>query len=372
MNGLPTIRDVAKRAGVAVSTASLALNGSSRVRGETRLRVLEAARELDYHPHSVARNLANGRARTISLLNPTPLEHLFASSGFFLRLIQGMHRAATEDGYTLSLSIAESEEEAREDIRTAVHTRSVDGFVITNPTVSSAYLDDLKKYDIPFVFIGRPVGKAPYVDNDNIEVSRLGVRHLIECGHRRIAFLNGPDRFTFCQDRLLGYRAALEEAGLPYDEDLVWQSEQTEEAAYRVVRECTTHHEFNALFSVSGIQAMGAMRAFREHRLAVPEDIAVVCVDDAELTQYFIPPLTAVALHEHWLGYWAVKLLIRGIEGKQTGYPILIPGELVIRASSGPNFEKEVVVRTKPDFLITKQTSGQFEGGGQCECLKQQ
>jgi DNA-binding LacI/PurR family transcriptional regulator len=247
-----------------------------------------------------------------------------------------MHRAAAEEGYTLSLSIAESEEEAREDIRTAAHARSVDGFVITNPTVSSAYLDDLKSYEIPFVFIGRPVGKAPYVDNDNIEVSRLGVRHLIECGHRRIAFLNGPDRFTFCQDRLLGYRAALEEAGLPYDEDLVWQSEQTEEAAYRVVLEAAQKVKLSAMFAATDTQAVGAIRALRELGSEVPQDVAVVCVNDTELARHFMPPLTTIDLREHWLGYWAAKRLIQKLQGEDgTGYQILIPAELIVRESCG-------------------------------------
>lgn len=340
MSGSPTIRDVAKRAGVAVSTASLALNGKPQVSQQTRLRVLQAAEDLDYSPHAAAKNLADGRTRTIGLVNPTTVEHLFTSSGFFMRLIRGMHRAATEEGYSVSLHIADSEEEAKAAIRAAVRTRSADGFVITNPTVSSSHLRDFKRHRAPVVFIGRPVEDAVYVDNDNVEVSRVGVRHLIECGHRRIAFLNGPEQFTFCHDRLLGYRTALEEAGLPYDQGLVWRSEQTAEAAYEVVRAGLAEHRFSALFAVSGIQAVGAVRAFRDSGLAVPDDVSVVCVDDTELTRYSIPPLTAVALHENWLGYWAVKLLLHAIKMRTATYPVLLPGELVIRGSTAPSRER--------------------------------
>jgi len=332
---------------VAISTASLALNGRPHVSHRTRLKVLKAAEELGYHPHAAARHLANGRARNLGLIAPISLEHLFASSGFFARLIQGLHRAATEHGYVLSLHIAESEEEAVARIRTAVRSRNVDGLVITNPTVSSPYLSHLKGQRIPFVFVGRPVDEAPYVDNDNVDVSRLAVRHLIAQGHRRIVFLTGPDKFTFCQDRLLGYRSALEEAGLPWDEALIWKSELVEGDAYRVVRDHAPRYQFTALFAGSDVQAVGAIRALRELGWRIPEDVAVACVNNTELAQHFVPPLTTVDLHEYWLGYWAGKRLVQKIEGeKETDYKILIPAELIVRESSGGELTadpKEVV-----------------------------
>ncbi|MGC9530634.1 MAG: LacI family DNA-binding transcriptional regulator [Candidatus Bipolaricaulaceae bacterium] len=334
MTDLPTIRDVARRAGVSVSTASLALNGKPRVNHLTRLRVLQSAEELGYHPHAAARQLADGRAHTVGLLSPISLEHLFASSGFFSQLIKGMHRAAAERGYNLSLHIAESDQEACSQIRTSSRGRSVDGFVITNPSVTCPYLEDLRRLRVPHVFVGRPAGQAPFVDSDNVAVSRTGVKHLIESGHRRIVFLSGPERFTFCQDRLLGYRMALQESGIPFDPGLVWQSEQVEEAAFQAVRQRAPAAEFTGMFAVSAIQAVGAVRALRELSLRVPEDVAIVCVNDSELARYFVPPLTTVDLREYWLGYWSAKRLLQLIEGDRSDHPILIPGKLVVRASS--------------------------------------
>jgi len=142
MKSPATIRDVAKRAGVAVSTASLALNGKPYVSQETRLRVLQAAEEMGYHPNMMAKNLADGRTRNLGLITPISLEHLFASSGFFVHLIRGMHRATTEHGYTLSLHIAESQDEAVSRVQTVIRGRSVDGLLITNPTVEIPYLRD--------------------------------------------------------------------------------------------------------------------------------------------------------------------------------------------------------------------------------------
>lgn len=340
----PTIRDVAKRAAVSVSTASLALNGKPGVSSETRARVLKAALELDYHPHAAAKNLADGKTRTVGLVNPITIEHLFSSSGFFMRLIQGMHQAAAEYDYSVFLLVSETEEEALEKMRKALQRRSLDGLVITNPSLASPYLQVLESRRIPYVFVGRPPrGGALYVDNDNVEIGRLGTEHLISLGHRRIVFLSGPKRFTHCQDRLLGYQAALREAGLAFAEELVWYAEQSEEEVYSTVRKKAPRYDFSAVFATSGIHAVGAIRALKDLGVAVPDEVAVICVEDTELTRYFIPPLTAIDLHSYWLGYWATKLLIRCIEGEDPGRPILIPGELVVRASSGGNVTEKGV-----------------------------
>ena len=337
-----TIRDVAKRAGVAVSTASLALNGKANVSEATRLKVLRAAEELDYHPHSIARNLANGRTKNLSLINPIPIEALFVG-GFFSQLVKGMYKAAAEAGYNLSLHIADDEGEATEQISSIVKAHSADGLLITHPTVDTPYLDELGARDFPVVFIGRPPKEGiSYVDNDNVKVSYMAVEHLINLGHERIAFITGSPRFTFCIDRLEGYKLALAEAGIDYDPGLVWESEPTEEGAYQIVLEALEgNQEFTAIFTTSDLQAVGAIRALRERGRRVPEDIAIVCVDNTELAQHFMPSLTAVDLHEYWLGYWATKQLIRRVEGEDdTGHRRLIPADLIVRESCGYRSQK--------------------------------
>ena len=148
-------------------------------------------------------------------------------------------------------------------------------------------------------------------------------------------FLNGPSSFTFCVDRLLGYRAALEEGGLDYDKGLVWRSELVEAAAYEVVCEQIPRHKFTAISAGSDVQALGALRALRARGLRVPQEVALVCVNDTDLTQHSVPSLTTVNLHEYWLGYWAVKRLLQRIDGEETEHPILIPGDLVVRESCG-------------------------------------
>lgn len=312
------------------------MNGKPGVSSETRARVLKAALELDYHPNAAAKNLADGRTRTLGIIAPISLEHLFSSSSFFMKLLKGMHRIAQKRGYVISLYIAETDEEAVLEIRSLARSRSVDGLVITNPTTSSPYLEELDKHRIPYVIVGRPVEVAPFVDNDNVEVGRIATQHLIEHGHRRIAFLCGPDRFTFCQDRLAGYRKALEDVDVPYDEGLVWRSEIVEEDAYRVVKEEARNHEFTALAAVTDVQAVGAIRALKELGYDVPGDVSVTCVNESALARHFMPSLTTVDLHEEMLGCQAVKRLLEMIADRDVvDKGTYVEAGLIVRESCG-------------------------------------
>jgi len=262
-----------------------------------------------------------------------------------MRLIQGMHQAAAEHDYSVFLLISESEEETVEKVNKALRRHSVDGLVVTNPSVAAPYLQELERRRVPHVFVGRPPREGVlYVDNDNVEIGRLGTKHLLELGHEKIVFLSGPPRFTHCQDRLLGYQAALREAGISFSERLVWYAEQSEEAVYQAVISGAPGKEFSAIFATSGLHAVGAIKALQDLGVSVPQEVSVVCVEDTELARYFIPPLTAIDLHSYWLGYWAVKLLIRQIVGENPGRPVLIPGELVVRASSNPVSTRKGVI----------------------------
>ena len=327
-----TIRDVARKAKVAVSTASSALNGKPYVSEKTRLKVIKVAKELDYHPHLVARNLACGKTKNLGLINPIPIETVF-SSGFFLQLVKGMHDAAFRNNYTLSLYIVNTEEEAIAQIRSIVKGRNADGLIITNPTIKTPYLTELKRQAFPFVLIGRPPKideEISYVDSDNVMVSYEVSKYLIKLGYRKIALLIGPNKFTFCIDRLKGYRLALEEAGLKYDDKLVWECDLSEEGTYRVVsRALNKKIKFSALFATSEVQTIGAIKAIKDKGLSIPSDIAVASVD-FNLT-YLQPITITVDLHPYNLGYLATNLLIENINRKNSRKTkVLVPADLII------------------------------------------
>jgi len=335
MNSSVTIRDVARKAKVAVSTASSALNGKPYVSEKTRLRVIKVAEELNYHPHSVAKSLACGQTKNVGLINPIPIETVF-SSGFFLQLIKGMHDAAFKNSYTLSLHIVDNEEEAVRQIRSSVKGRNADGLVITHPTVKASYIKELKRQAFPFVFIGRPPEDEKginYVDNDNVMVSYTISKHLIRLGCQKIALVTGPNKFTFCIDRLRGYKLALEEAGIKYDENLVWECSLSKGDAYRVVlRALNKKIKFSALFATSEIQTLGAVKAIKDKGLNIPTDVVVAGVD-FDLA-YLQPGIITVDLHPYNLGYLATNLLIENINNRDLEKTkILVPADLIIEPS---------------------------------------
>lgn len=336
MTDKPTISDVAEKADVAESTVSLALNDKPHVSPETRQKVFEAARELDYRPDKAAKNLATGNSDTIGLLIPIELKGVFSSTTeFFQKMISGMHRATREMGMTLSLQIVESEEEANERIKHAAHTGSVSGSVITHPTTDTAYLDTIRKYDYPAVFLGDPVENVPYVDNDNLNVSRVATEHLINHGHERIAMLSGPSHLTVSRNRTLGYRSALEEAGIEFHEELVWETKLHEQSAYETVMEKASDSSFSAMYVSIEVQSVGAIRALRELNMAVPDDVALVVVGESELAKHLSPPITTVDLNTEKLGYLSAKKLINLVREKEDQPQLVVPAELRVRESCG-------------------------------------
>jgi len=333
-----TIKDVADRAGVAASTASDALNGKSHVTEETRLKVVRAAEELDYKPHPGAKHLSSGVAQQIGLFIPASRKHVFSSTGFFNKLIQGIHEAVDGTDYSLSLRMSESETDAEPKLRSVLDSRTLGGLIITHPTENSDLLDLLEGSDVPHIVLGRPKRRTLYVDNDNVEVGKLATEHLVNHGYKRVAFLSGPDRFTYATDRLKGYRSALEEKGLTYREDFVWNSELVESAAYDVVFKKAQENQIDGLFVAGDVQAVGAIHALRDLGKNVPDDVALVSVVNSPLTEHFDPSITTVDLHEYWLGNWAADRLIQEIEGEGRDKPkVVIPGDLIVRRSCGCN-----------------------------------
>jgi DNA-binding LacI/PurR family transcriptional regulator len=332
---LSTIRDIAKLAGVSVSTASLAFNGDARVRESTRTRVLEAARSLGYRPHRAARMLSSGRTQTIHLLNPVVDAPL--SSGFFMRFSRGVHDVMRETGYSVSLSVLDSEAEAEEVLKRLILERAVDGVILVNPSQRGVLIDVLRQADFPFVLLGQGAhGALPSVDNDNVQVALDATQHLLERGAAPILFLNGAARQTFVHERLTGYKRALEHAREPFKEALVHHPGGSAADARRYVAELLRKGlHFRSVLAVSDPLAIGAMRALRERNLRIPEDVAVVGMNNDELADYVDPPLTSVDLDAYGLGQQtAIQLLQLIADRSAVGRRVMVAHRLVIRGSS--------------------------------------
>ncbi len=334
--GSVTIRDVAKRAGVSVSTASAALNNKPFVSPATRAKVVQAALELNYHVNRTARNLAVGRTHQIGLLIPARLEHTFSATDFFNQLVRGVYDACGQDDYSLVLYAVEDEAKLPEQVERWVFSRSVDGFLVTHPTWDMPYLRVLEEGNVPYVFVGRPPAaqqhRTGYVDNDNVSVAYDATKHLLELGHRHILLINGPGRYTYTYDRSLGYSHALAAYGLPLNRDLIVEAELTFTDGYQAVERLYGQVDFTAVVVLNPMQALGVIHALAKRGCAVPDDVSVVTMD-CEMAACMYPPLTAVNIHPYRLGYYAAYMLLESVTGQEVE-PRIVPHSLIVRDST--------------------------------------
>ena len=332
---MSTIRDIARHAGVAVSTASLALNGGARVRAETRQRVLDAAEELSYHPMRAARSLSRGLTWSLHLLDPMTSGAL--SSGFFTRFVRGIHDTAREHNYSVALSVLDSEAEAQTLAERLIHERWTDGIILMNPSASPLILKQLIRSRFPLVVLGRaPLANALSVDNDNVQVGFDATTHLLRNRAGPVLMLNGPEHQTFTRERAEGYRMAVRQAGLAPRPELIRSIPGTADAARQEVHDLLLQgQEFKSVLAVSDGMAIGAMRALRENGVRVPSDVAVLGMNNDDLAEYTDPTLSSVELNAYELGREATSLLLAAVRGTSLERERrIVPHQLALRDSA--------------------------------------
>ena len=334
---MATLRDVARRAGVSVSTVSHVINGYDDIKPSTRRRVLQAIKELDYHPNAMARNLLKRRSHTLGVIipKPTSLAHPFLN-----QIIVGLAAAVRESGYAVSLSLVDTGSDVDSCLAEWKESK-VEGLIGVGFSEDEAVVQALLESTIPTAFVDTHV-TAPHirsVSSDNEAGSYMAVRHLIGLGHERIAFLGGQPSGRIIRDRYDGYRRALEESGLDVPGELIRVTDFTKESAYRAMRELLQHSRPRptAVFCVSDLIAFGAMQAARDLRVKTPEELAVVGFDDIEAAKHVTPPLSTVKQDGYKMGETAVDSLVSMISSpkKVAVEPVLLPVELVVRASCG-------------------------------------
>jgi len=336
-----TLEEIARLAGVSRSTVSRAINNHPHVRPETRQRVLDIARRLNYQPNAAARGLAAGRTRILGLVIPMGVSALFTDP-YFPLLIQGVSSACSALDYSVMLWLAEPEYERR-TIRQVLQSGLIDGVIVASMLMDDPLVEALLARGLPFILVGRhPTNeRISYVDVDNQDAAREVVAHLLRLGYRRVATITGPRNMIAGADRLEGYLAALRGRGLAPNPALIVEGDFTEAGGYTAMKQLLPHAP-DAVFAASDMMAIGALRALREAGLHVPEDIALASFDDIPAAARTDPPLTTVRQPIQRAGVVAAETLIDMITHPD-GQPrrIILPTELVIRESCGVGLPPE-------------------------------
>jgi DNA-binding LacI/PurR family transcriptional regulator len=323
--------DVAKLAGVSHQTVSRVINDSVHVRGETRERVLQAMRTLDYRPNSVARALATGRSRTIGVVTFDTI--LYGPSSALCAIEQEAH----DRGYFISVVSVQSLD--RSSVQGAVErlrVQGVDGVLVIAPKEAAANgLPQLPAH-VPVVAVeAGPHDAMPVVAVDQHEGAARATRHLLSLGHATVWHVAGPSDWLEAQQRVAGWRATLEAAGARVPEPLI--GDWSPRSGYELTQLLVADPDVTAVFVANDQMALGLLRRLHEAGRRVPTDVSVVGFDDIPEASYFTPPLTTVRQDLGEMGRRAVLLLLADIErGRRSSQRVELTPELIVRDSTAP------------------------------------
>ena len=332
-----TIKDVALRANTSLKTVSRVLNNEPNVRAETRERIQQAMRELDYHPSMSARSLAGGKSFVIGLTYGHPRPN------YFVDVMNGAIDRCQEAGFHLFLyPCTVGDEELPAKIASVVQRAHLDGFILSAPICDSGELiEKLDAIGVPFSRMtpGQHHDHAsPYVVLDDRRAAEDMTDYLISLGHRRIGFISGDPRHVSAALRLEGYRAVLERHGIPFDESLVREGWFTFEAGRKQAQALLAlPNRPTAIFASNDEMAAGAITAAHEAGLSLPEDLSIAGFDDIHVAQMVWPQLTTVHQPIYDMAYATTGLLLDMLtSGEVPAHPAPFPHELVIRGSTAP------------------------------------
>jgi len=326
---------VAAAAGVSIKTVSNVVNDHPHVRPEMRRRVQAVITELDYRPNGIGRQLRQGRTGLVALAVPN------VTSPYFAELTSALVRAARARGMTLLVEQTDGEVEREREVAGGFPVRMVDGLVFVPLSIPSAELAG-RRDSTPAVIIGEHGADAGIdrVDIDSVDIGVTATRHLLDQGRRAIAFLGDRrgERSPVVAQRLEGYRTALRRKRIAVDPGLLlplpeWDREQGFHGANALL---AARPDVDAVFAANDLVAFGAMHALRRAGRRVPEDVAVIGVDDVEQATYSAPTLTSISLDRTEMADLALGLLADRLAGHD-GPPRLatVTGHLVVRESTG-------------------------------------
>jgi LacI family transcriptional regulator len=338
---MATIKDVAEHAGVSITTVSHVINQTRYVSEELTQKVYDAMQALDYRPNIVARSLRSGRTRTIGLMIPD------ISNAFFAEISRKIEDKGFEFGYNMILCNTDESPEKEERYIDVLVAKQVDGLIFISAGDSGGFQKNPYRNEIPVVIADREVEgiESDVVLIDNYAGGFTATKYLISLGHQRIGCISGPSPIRPSANRVEGYRAVLEAAGIPFDPDLLRVGDFRFEGGERCTEDLLNLPDPpTAIFAGNDMMALGAMRVIKRAGLRVPEDISLIGFDNTPLASLVSPQLTTISQPMKEMADLAVELLIEKINLKEKlkhnkdlkpeFKRIVLDTELIIRGST--------------------------------------
>ena len=327
---MATIQEVAQKARVSVATVSRYLNNPDIVAKTTGLRVEKAIQDLNYEPSILGRNLRKSESKLLIVLMPS------ISNPFYTDIINGIEDTAIEQGYNILLCQTDSNPKREAIYFNLIKNQLADGIISMDPTVNRENLIEIAK-EYPLVQCSEydQEGIISYVTINNELAAYQAVKHLIKIGHKKIAMINSDEKFLYARERKQGYERALKESGLAINLDWMYTTDNLEFDSGRQAMKNLLNKDVRptAVFAVSDILAIGALKEINAYGLNVPEDIAVIGFDKINFSNMTYPTLTTIAQPMYQMGCMSARMLINKIRGKKID-SIILDHELVIREST--------------------------------------
>ena len=330
-----TIVDVARASGVSYATVSRVLSGYEFVKESTRIRVMEAVKQLGYVVNLQARSLVSGRSRIIGLLVPN-LDNSYVGT-----IMQGIDQELERANYDLMLYTSHRHPGNESFYVSAIANGLTEGLLLVAPLVPTTYLEALRERNFPCVLIDQAdtTEHSSVVEATNWQGAYEATRYLIRLGHTRIAYITGALVVRSAVDRLRGYKAALADCDIPFREELVIEGDYQQQTSYEITKRLLQSVDSppTAIFASNDLSAFGAMEFAREFGLRIPDDISIIGFDDIPQASLVHPKLTTVRQPLEHMGQVAVKLLLERIEDRnRPPQRVTLATQLVIRDSCGP------------------------------------
>lgn len=311
-----TQQEVAKKAGVSFITVSRVINGNGYVKKETREKVLQTIKELNYYPNQIGRALHIKSVNTIGVITPAPASVAIHATDYYNLLMAGIEKSTITHNFDLLLSTYRNKDPYADYLR-LYFQRKVDGLILITPDLNNPQIRKIQDQNIPCVVIGdRPVKNTiSHVDTDNYEGMYQVTEYLVRKGHRRIAFVKGDKTSPNARERFKGFLDALKKNGLNVIDDWVFDGDFTPESGRNALKRLLDSGRLpTALICANDLMALGALSEAKNARIKIPEDLALTGFDGIEITAFTDPPLSTVSQPLFEMGFTAAEMLFNKIK----------------------------------------------------------